>query len=240
MTYLLETEINVPVWRAELSERPLTGLTVLVVEDSRFASEAVRLLCLRSGARIRRADSLRSARVHLQTYRPGVVLVDLGLPDGSGLELIADLHKMRPRVPVLLGLSGDPDGREAALAAGADGFLVKPVESLAVFQEMILGAFPPDARCFGLRLLSDEQVCPDRAALRDDLSHMAEVIANARHPEALDYIAGFLAGVARSTRDDELEHAARALSRNRGTDGFGPDLALIGGLVRDRLAAVGG
>ena len=66
----------VPLWRAALPGRPLTGLTVLVVEDSRFASEAVRLLCLRSGARIRRADCLRTAARHLQTYRPAVVIVD--------------------------------------------------------------------------------------------------------------------------------------------------------------------
>jgi hypothetical protein len=45
--------------------RSLLGLTVLVIEDSNFACEAMRLLCLRSGARIRRADSLRSARQHL-------------------------------------------------------------------------------------------------------------------------------------------------------------------------------
>lgn len=38
-----------PLWRAALPGRPLGGLTVLAVEDSRFASEAVRLLCLRSG-----------------------------------------------------------------------------------------------------------------------------------------------------------------------------------------------
>ena len=66
---------TLPTWQANLPDRPLAGLTVLVVEDSRVASEAVRLLCLRSGARIRRADSIRAALRHLQTYRPCAVLI---------------------------------------------------------------------------------------------------------------------------------------------------------------------
>jgi DNA-binding NtrC family response regulator len=93
--------------RAPTANRPLLGQTVLVVEDSRFACEAMRLLCLRSGARIRRADTLRSARKHLTVYRPSVVIVDVGLPDGSGLELPEDIVQAAPRVDVIVGTSGD-------------------------------------------------------------------------------------------------------------------------------------
>ena len=86
--------------------RPLLGMTVLVVEDSRFASDAMRLLCLRSGARIRRADCLLSARRHLNVYRPSAAIVDLGLPDGCGAELISEMVSAVPRVGVILGTSG--------------------------------------------------------------------------------------------------------------------------------------
>ncbi len=147
-----------PTWQATLPNRPLTGLTVLVVEDSRVASEAVRLLCLRSGARIRRADSIRAAQRHLQTYRPSAVIVDMGLPDGNGAEIIAAIAKAQPHVPVILGISGDPENRKAAMEAGADGFLDKPIESLAAFQQAILSALPISAQPKGLRALPDDVI----------------------------------------------------------------------------------
>jgi CheY-like chemotaxis protein len=230
-----------PLWRGAPPGRPLTGLTVLVVEDSRFASEAMRLLCLRSGARIRRADCLRTAARHLQGYRPAVVIVDMGLPDGDGAQLIARLGAITPRVPAILGLSGDPGNEAAARAAGADGFLAKPIESLALFQHVILSALPAEARPAGLRAVSEEMVHPDQGALRDDLAQVAEVLSSSADTGAIDYIARFLAGVARSARDEPLEQAATALARDHSAGrALAADLARISGLVQDRLAAAGG
>lgn len=221
---------------ATLPDRPLTGLTVLVVEDSRFASEALRLLCLRSGARIRRADTIKAAMRHMQTYRPGVLIVDMGLPDGNGAELIQGFARIVPRVPVILGISAEPDNEQIAFDAGANGFLPKPIESLAVFQQAILSALPDDERPRGLRLVSDEIICPDRSALRDDLAHVADVLANSQDTSTIDYIARFLAGIARSVHDRQLEDAAVSLSRTQG-QALASDLARISGLVQDWLVA---
>lgn len=217
--------------------RPLTGLTVLLVEDSRFASEAVRLLCLRSGARIRRADCLRSAHRHLRTYRPGVVIVDMGLPDGSGAELIAEIRGMRSALPVVLGTSGDTTLRAEALAAGADGFLEKPVECLAVFQEAILAALPPELRPPGLRVLCDTVIIPDPIALRDDLQHLAEVLKAGRDGAQIPYAAHFLASIARSAHDAALDQAARRLGRTGGPSQA--DIRAVSGLLEARIAAGG-
>ncbi len=212
--------------------RPLLGLTVLVVEDSRFACEALRLMCLRSGARIRRADCLRSARRHLQTYRPTAVIIDAGLPDGSGIGLIGELADSQPRVPALIGTSGDSAQRAAALAAGADGFLDKPVESLAAFQATILCALSPD---HAPPVTLAEPIRPDRTALRDDLQHAAALLADVGDDQHLDYVARFLRGIALSAHDRPLADAALRLAAD-GRAG----IDRISGLVRDRLAVPAG
>lgn len=223
-------------YRRPTPGRPLLGLTILVVEDSRFTCEAMRLLCLRSGARIRRADCLKSARRHLQVYRPSVVIIDVGLPDGSGLDLIAELAEATPRVAAILGMSGDDGIEDYVTAAGADGFLAKPVTSLAGFQSTILDLLPPERRPEGVRVIPNEQIEPDPIAYRDDMAHAADVLNAEGEDAAIDYVAQFVAGVARSAHDQILARAAEALAHSRRTGGpVAADTARVAGLVQERL-----
>lgn len=217
--------------------RPLLGLTVLVVEDSRFACEAVRLMCLRSGARIRRADSMRSARRHLQVYRPSVIIVDLGLPDGNGAELIAELAAAQPQVQAVLAMSADDHLEPDARAAGARGFLAKPLKSVSAFQEEVLRVLPPERRPSGPRLMTDEVVLPDRIAFLDDLAHIADILESPPADSELDYVAQFMAGIARLAGDEALEDAAFELSKSRALgESTRSQTAAIVGLIQERLA----
>lgn len=228
------------VTRTPTAQRPLLGLTVLLVEDSRFASEAVRLLCLRSGARIRRADSLQTAHRHLAVYRPSVALVDLGLPDGSGLDLIRSLARMTPRISVIIGTSGDETAQDAVIRAGANGFLAKPIDNLAAFQTAILQQMPADRQPSGPRPLPNERVEPDRIALHDDLSQVAELLGQPDQGRALPFVMQFLGGVARSGKDADLSRAVRAveIARNRSQNPHA-QVAALSQLVQQRLAAGG-
>lgn len=217
--------------------RPLLGLTVLAVEDSRYACDALRLMCLHSGARLRRADCLKSARRHLQVYRPSVVIVDMGLPDGSGADLISELANAIPRVSVLLGTSGDAFAEDVAYAAGADGFLAKPVGSLGAFQNAILQHLPQDRRPGGLRTVRNDMISPDPVAFREDMAHMAEILEGPVDDHTIDYVALFLRGVARTAEDDALETAASefADARLKGIPIRGQVMRLAG-LVNARLS----
>jgi CheY-like chemotaxis protein len=180
---------------------PLRGVTVLVVEDSRATCDVLRLIFQRTGARLRRAETLSSARRHLDAYRPDLVIVDLGLPDGRGETLIVEAAA--DGLPVL-ALSGDPDSRDAALDSGAIAFVEKPIPSVAGFLRLIrqlvagVGAEPP----------GEEIAAPpaDPLALRDDLAFAAALVAGQGADPA--YATGFVRSLARAAGDHDLEDAA--------------------------------
>jgi CheY-like chemotaxis protein len=215
---------------------PLQALTVLAVEDSRFASDALRLLCQRSGARLRRVETLQAAYSHLRVYRPDVMLIDMGLPDGRGDTLIRDLARHRPQGPVVIAISGDPDAAAEAMAAGAHGFIEKPFPTLAAFQAEILRHLPDRADC-GTAAIADTAFTPDPLALHDDLQHAAGLVQANPNPQQRRYLAGFVTGIARSANDPALAAAAQALADANGLDGLG---YLLAARINGTKSAFGG
>lgn len=198
-----------PVFRAPGSgmplepgpDRPLGGIVLLAVEDSRFASDVLRLCAQRLGGRLRRAETLDAARAHLARYRPDVLLVDQILPDGLGSALVAETAH-RPERPALIGHSAADDAEAAMMAAGADGFLPKPVPSLAALRDVLLDHLPGR----GWHGAGDTGPLPrpDPMALRDDLLHAARLLADGA-PDAQP----FVASLARAARDRRLWAAAQ-------------------------------
>lgn len=196
---------------------PLQGVTLLAVEDSRFTSDTLRILCHRSGARLRRVDTLSAAYAHLRVYRPDVMLIDMGLPDGRGDTLIHDLAKQSPHAPIVIAISGDPGSRADALAAGARAFIEKPFASLADFQAEILRHLPDRADRAGATSAGCV-VNADPLAMQDDLAHAADLARSNPSARQRRYLAGFVAGIARCANDPVLAAAAQDMTDSPGID----------------------
>jgi CheY-like chemotaxis protein len=215
---------SLPVASDATAALPLRGVTVLLVEDSRVTCDVFRLIFQRTGARLRRAETLSSARAHLGSYRPDLVIVDLGLPDGRGETLIGEAAALG--LPVL-ALSGDPDGRASALDAGAIAFVEKPIPSVAGFllliRQLVAGV--------GAESTGEEIASPraDPLALRDDLAFAAALVAGQGADPA--YAMGFVRSLARAAGDRDLEDAALR-ARTEG------DRAALAALLTARLSSL--
>ncbi|MFM2090796.1 MAG: hypothetical protein RLZZ127_1285 [Planctomycetota bacterium] len=98
--------------------------TLLIVEDDPAIADAVALALGREGWTCRQARTLAGARAACAD-RPLLVVLDLGLPDGSGLDLCRELRQDQVPVLVLSARREDLD-RILALELGADDYLTKP------------------------------------------------------------------------------------------------------------------
>jgi DNA-binding response OmpR family regulator len=99
---------------------------LLIVDDSPLVTDALRILFEETGHRVSTAGSVREAVDICGADRPDVMLLDLTLPDGSGLDVLAALGGSPPAT---LALTGHDDPRTTArcLAAGCREVLLKPV-----------------------------------------------------------------------------------------------------------------
>ncbi|HSP99507.1 MAG TPA: CHASE3 domain-containing protein [Candidatus Dormibacteraeota bacterium] len=107
----------------------LSDLHVLVVDDDADTREGLRLALEIYGARVTVADSVTAALEALAQERPHAVISDIGMPGGTGLDLIRTIREEIGSLPAI-AISGyaSREDRDVALAAGFTEHLTKPVD----------------------------------------------------------------------------------------------------------------
>ncbi|HEY6880822.1 MAG TPA: response regulator transcription factor [Polyangiales bacterium] len=102
-------------------------MQLLLVDDHSELLDLVQRALMRDGHVLRVAKSLSEARAALDERAPDLLILDLALPDGTGIELCRALREQGARFPILLLTAhGEVPQRVAGLDAGADDFLAKP------------------------------------------------------------------------------------------------------------------
>ena len=119
-----------------------TPREVLVVEDHADVAEAVRAMLETTGCRVQIASSLGEARKALASHRFDLLVCDLGLPDGSGHEVLAISGAQVPAI-AMSGYGMEADIRRSA-AAGFAAHIVKPFEPQQLYAAMAALATAPE------------------------------------------------------------------------------------------------
>lgn len=102
------------------------GPLILVVEDEPQMRKFIRASLVSHGYRVLEAERASEAVTMATSHNPDMMLLDLGLPDGDGIDLTRQLREWS-QVPILvLSARGREDDKVAALDAGADDYLTKP------------------------------------------------------------------------------------------------------------------
>ena len=101
------------------------------MDDSALVTEALSALLDATGHRVRTAASVAEAVAAARSALPDVLLLDLTLPDGDGLDVLLALASEGRRVRAAIALTGhdDPATAERCRAAGCVAVLVKPVRT---------------------------------------------------------------------------------------------------------------
>ena len=99
---------------------------VLVVEDEAEIRRFIRLALQAESLQVSEADGVQRGLIEAGTRRPDLVVLDLGLPDGDGIEFIRGLRAWSEIPIIVLSARTTEQDKIAALDAGADDYLVKP------------------------------------------------------------------------------------------------------------------
>ncbi len=101
-------------------------INVLIVEDEQAIRRFLRTALEADGLRVYDADTLQRGLLEAATRKPDLVILDLGLPDGDGIDFIRDLRQWSQIPVIVLSARAEEQDKIDALDAGADDYLSKP------------------------------------------------------------------------------------------------------------------
>lgn len=101
-------------------------LTAVVVEDEKQIRRFVRQALEAEGWHVYEAETLKQGLIEAGTRKPDLVIIDLGLPDGDGVDFIRDLRTWSSVPVIVLSARTSENEKVKALDAGADDYLTKP------------------------------------------------------------------------------------------------------------------
>ena len=142
---------------------------ILIVEDLPDVADWLYRVCEScfAGANIRTANSVSDAKSAISDWTPQLALLDIGLPDGSGIGIMADIFAIQPDCQcVITTIFDDSNHLFDALKAGANGYLLKD-EAETVFTARLKGILdgqPPLSPSIARRMLSffqPEKIIPE-------------------------------------------------------------------------------
>ncbi|AJC65637.1 MULTISPECIES: two-component system response regulator KdpE [Dickeya] len=104
----------------------LLQTNILIVEDEKEIRRFVRNALEGEGCRVFEAETLQRGLIEAATRKPDLIILDLGLPDGDGIDYIRDLRQWSAIPVIVLSARTDEQDKIAALDAGAEDYLTKP------------------------------------------------------------------------------------------------------------------
>ena len=103
-----------------------TRATILVVEDEPEIRRFLRSALGAEGYKVVEAGTVKRGAIDAASHKPDLAIVDLGLPDGEGVELIRQVRAWSPIPLIVLSARAGEAGKIAALDAGANDYVIKP------------------------------------------------------------------------------------------------------------------
>lgn len=100
--------------------------SVLIVEDEKEIRRFLRVALESEALRVYDSETLQRGLIEAATRKPDLVILDLGLPDGDGIDFIRDFRQWSSVPVIVLSARSEEQAKIVALDAGADDFLTKP------------------------------------------------------------------------------------------------------------------